>query len=55
MKEKLDRNQRIYNFHLSHPDMTLQAIANVFHLKSKQRIFAIIQKYKGNGNVQRAV
>jgi len=48
MKEKTDRNQRIYKFYLSHPGMTLQAIANVFHMKQRQRIHAIIQKYKGN-------
>ncbi len=42
---KLDRNQQVYAFYLSHPELALQEIGKQFNL-SRQRISQIIQSQK---------
>ena len=43
MKAKTDRNKRLYNYWKSHPDMSYQAIANLFRI-SKERGWHIIKE-----------
>ena len=38
-----DRDARLYKYWLEH-DMSLQNIANVFHIKHRQQVHAIIKK-----------
>jgi hypothetical protein len=45
-KHNEDRNKRVYAYYLKHPEMTMEAIAGVFHLKSRQRISMIIKEQK---------
>ena len=47
MKKKLDRDQRLYKYHLAHPNMNYTALAGTFHLKSRQHVYAIIKRLKG--------
>ncbi len=42
----LDRDARLYKFWLEHPDMSDQNIGNVFHIKHRQQVHAIIKKRK---------
>jgi len=46
--EKVSRNNRLYRYHLAHPDMTYEALAGTFHLKSRQHVFTIIKRLKQN-------
>ena len=33
--EKVDRNKRLYQYRLAHPDMTITAIGKVFRIESE--------------------
>ena len=47
MKRKDDRNSRLYDYYLQHRgSMTLEAMAGVFHLKSRQHVLEIVQAEK---------
>ncbi|KKM93254.1 hypothetical protein LCGC14_1210270 [marine sediment metagenome] len=46
MKSMKDRDARLYKFWLEHPDMSFQNIGNVFHIKHRQQVHAIIKKRK---------
>jgi transposase len=43
MKEKTDRNERLYAYWLKHPGMSYKAIARIFHI-SKPRAWLIINQ-----------
>lgn len=43
LKDKRDRNERLYRFRVKHPDMTLRAIGKVFHI-SHVRVLEILRK-----------
>ena len=43
LKDKRERNKRLYQFKLDHPDMTSRAIGRIFHL-SHVRVLAILKK-----------
>jgi len=45
LKDKKERNKRLYEFWLSHPDFTYKAIANIFHMTTP-RVWIIIQQEK---------
>lgn len=45
MKEKAERNRRLYEFWINHPDYKLRAIAGIFHI-SIPRAWLIIQQEK---------
>ena len=52
MQEKTDRNKRLYQYHLKHPDMTLESLAGIFHLKSKQHVYQLLKNQaKKNGDI----
>jgi len=48
MKKKLDRDQRLYRYHLAHPKMSYAAIGRVFHIKHRQQVGVIIKRLKEN-------
>ncbi len=49
-----DRNRRLYNYHLRHPNVTLAGLARIFRIKyqgkivSKQAIGKILKKEREN-------
>jgi len=45
MKAKLDRNKRLYEFHLKHPKMSVSAVARMFHL-TQPRAWVILKREK---------
>ena len=45
LKEKRERNERLYEFWLAHQDWTLRSIANVFHI-SHPRVIQILHEEK---------
>lgn len=47
LRKKTDRDERLYSYHLARPNMTLDALAGMFHLKSRQHVFTIIKRLKG--------
>ena len=47
---KLERNRALYEYHLSHPDLSLREVAKPFNI-SKERARKIIQAEKKNAAV----
>lgn len=46
MKKKLERDQRLYQYHLAHPGMSYAAVGKVCHVKHRQQVHAIIKRLK---------
>lgn len=49
LRDKKERNKRLYQFWLGHQGWTYQSIGAIFHL-SGQRVWEIIKREKERGN-----
>jgi hypothetical protein len=45
-KHNQDRDSRLYQYYLKHPEMTQDSIASVFDIKTRQQVYSIIKAQK---------